>query len=176
MRSEFTYRSGNGLGVVEVKLILDDDDGLLAPETLTIERESDGRMGTFRVVGAPRKLKPLQKLSALPEHWVPSPEVRAVAAADFPSVNLDHETAQFHAYYRGKGQAMKDWSLTWQRWMRETHRRHVEKGWKPKAGAPRAEDPRARWCRLHGITVEEYEARKGDAEWLDRIKRRGVVA
>lgn len=38
-----------------------------------------------------------------------------------------------------------------------------------------AESPRERWCRRHGITVEEYEARKGDKEWLERIQRRGIA-
>ncbi|MGB3733152.1 hypothetical protein [Microbacterium sp.] len=38
------------------------------------------------------------------------------------------------------------------------------------------EHPRDRWCRAHGIKVEEYERRKGDADWLERIKRRGIVA
>lgn len=37
-------------------------------------------------------------------------------------------------------------------------------------------EKKARWLREHGVTAEEFEAKKGDAEWLDRIKRRGRIA
>jgi len=37
------------------------------------------------------------------------------------------------------------------------------------------EEQKAKWCREHGITVAEYEKRKGDTEWLALVKRRGVV-
>lgn len=37
---------------------------------------------------------------------------------------------------------------------------------------PTPEEQRDRWCREHGVTVAEYEARKTDAEWLEAIKRR----
>lgn len=35
---------------------------------------------------------------------------------------------------------------------------------------------RAQWLRHHGLTEEEFEARKGEPGWLDRIRRRGRVA
>lgn len=38
------------------------------------------------------------------------------------------------------------------------------------------EEQKAKWCREHGITISEYESRKADVEWLERMKRRGVVA
>lgn len=38
------------------------------------------------------------------------------------------------------------------------------------------EEQKAKWCREHGITIAEYESRKDDVEWLERVKRRGVVA
>ena len=39
-----------------------------------------------------------------------------------------------------------------------------------------ATEQRDRWCREHGVTVAEYESRKGDKKWLDKIIRRGQVA
>ncbi|PKQ36534.1 MAG: hypothetical protein CVT61_00215 [Actinobacteria bacterium HGW-Actinobacteria-11] len=33
-----------------------------------------------------------------------------------------------------------------------------------------AEDQKRRWCHERGITVKEYEARKHDADWLNRMK------
>lgn len=38
------------------------------------------------------------------------------------------------------------------------------------------EEQKAKWCRERGITISEYESRKGDVQWLERMKRRGVVA
>ncbi len=38
------------------------------------------------------------------------------------------------------------------------------------------DEQKADWCRRHGITVEEYEARKDDREWIELLKRRGIVA
>lgn len=38
------------------------------------------------------------------------------------------------------------------------------------------ETSKQRWLRRHGVTEAEYEQNKGDQEWLDRIKRRGIVA
>lgn len=39
-----------------------------------------------------------------------------------------------------------------------------------------ADEQKAEWCRQHGITVEEYEQRRDDREWIELLKRRGVVA
>lgn len=33
-----------------------------------------------------------------------------------------------------------------------------------------AEAQKRRWCHERGITVDEYEKKKGDAEWLSRMK------
>lgn len=38
------------------------------------------------------------------------------------------------------------------------------------------EEQKAEWCRQHGITVDEYEDRKDDREWIEMLKRRGIVA
>jgi len=34
-------------------------------------------------------------------------------------------------------------------------------------------EKRAQWLRVHGVTEEEFEAKKGDQEWLEKVKRRG---
>lgn len=39
-----------------------------------------------------------------------------------------------------------------------------------------AEEQKSSWCAAHGISVEEYETNRHDAEWLELIKRRGIVA
>lgn len=38
-----------------------------------------------------------------------------------------------------------------------------------------ASEQRDRWCHQHGVTVVEYEQNKHDADWLDLIKRRGII-
>lgn len=175
-------RSAHTYVLDDAEVILTVPEGVRVPRVLTLRSTSEGSELAFEHVGvkavrAPVKRKPQQArpLVKIPEDWLP-PDVeveRAQVAA--PSVNVEFETAQFVDWAISKGEKRADWLAAWRGWIRRTHQRNVEAGWKPKSTPP-AEDARARWCRLHGITVEEYEARKGDAEWLERIKRRGVVA
>ncbi|WP_308467776.1 hypothetical protein [Rathayibacter soli] len=37
------------------------------------------------------------------------------------------------------------------------------------------ETPKQKWCRRHGVSVEEFDARRGDREWIDLLVRRGVL-
>jgi len=171
-----TYESPGG---VEVALILPEE--FEAPESITIRRASDGRDGVVRRVRSRRaptrsKTKPVAART-IPDDFAVTDEMRDWAAREVPSINVDVMTAEFVTYWQGLGRPMADWAATWRNSMQKRHRWNVEKGWKPKSRAtPRDEDARAKWCREHGLTVEEYEARKGDAEWLDMIKRRGVVS
>ncbi|MDR6867884.1 hypothetical protein J2Y69_002492 [Microbacterium resistens] len=174
-RTEYTYRAGD----VEARLILPDE--LQPPTSFVAVRHADGARGTFslasaRAVRAPAKRKPRQAspLAKITADWAPPADEIERARAAAPSVGIEYETAQFVDWALSKGEARADWPAAWRRWIRRTHKANVEKGWKPTVR--RDEDPRARWCREHGVTVEQYEARKGDAEWLSLIERRGVVA
>ncbi|WP_417556132.1 hypothetical protein [Microbacterium sp.] len=159
-------------------------EGLRVPRELVLRRSADDAEGRFVHVGvkavrAAQKRKPQQgkPLVKIPEDWLPPEHEVTQANTKAPSVNVEFETAQFVDWAISKGEKRADWLAAWRGWIRRTHQRNLEQGWKPKAAvAPRDEDARARWCRLHGVTVEEYEQRKGDAVWLERIKRRGVVA
>lgn len=165
-----------------IEVVLTVPEGLRVPRELVLRRSSDDAEGRFVHVGAkavraPQKRKPQQAkpLTKIPEDWLPPDDEVERAQAKCPSVAIEFETAQFVDWAISKGEKRADWLAAWRGWIRRTHQRNLEQGWKPKS-TPAAEDARARWCRLHGITVEEYEQRKGDAEWLERIKRRGVVA
>lgn len=151
---------------------------------MVLRRSSDDAEGRFVHVGVkavrapvkrkPRQVKPLVKI---PEDWLPPDAEVEKASAACPSVNIEFETAQFVDWAISKGEARADWLAAWRGWIRRTHARNVEQGWKPKRSAvPANESPRDRWCREHGVTVEEYERMKGDSEWLERVKRRGKVA
>ena len=172
-RAEHTYR----LGELAVQLIV--PDGVVAPRWLEVKQAEEVvrlRHEGVRNLRAPSKRTPrIEGATSIPEDWTPPAAEVERLRAECPSVNFEHELAQLIDWYRGKGQRMKDWTAVWRRWIRKAHADHLERGWKPsRAAAPEGEDPRARWCREHGVTVEEYEARKGDREWLERIKRRGV--
>lgn len=175
-RSAHTYEL-DGLEVV-----LTVPEGLRVPRELVLRRSADDAEGRFvhtgvRAVRAPVKRKPRQEtpLRKIPEDWLPDEAEADKLRAECPSVAIEHQTALFVDWAISKGEARADWLAAWRGWIRRTHQRNVEAGWKPKS-APAAEDARARWCRMHGITVEEYEVRKGDTAWLEMIKRRGVVA
>lgn len=176
-------RSAHTYALDGIEVVLTVPEGLRVPRELVLRRSADDAAGKFLHVGvkavrAPQKRKPVQgkPLVKIAEDWLPPEHEVAQLNVTAPSVNIEFETAQFVDWAISKGEKRADWLAAWRGWIRRTHQRNVEQGWKEKVGAPRDEDARAKWCRLHGVTVEEYEARKGDAEWLERIKRRGVVA
>ncbi|WP_336647554.1 hypothetical protein [Microbacterium sp. MMO-10] len=175
-RAEHTYRFG------ELAVLLIVPEGVIAPRWLEVKQADEVvrlRHEGVRNLRAPAKRKPAQAapLRKIPEDWLPPEGEAERAQLAAPSVNIEFETAQFVDWALSKGEARADWLAAWRGWIRRTHKQNVEKGWKPRAqSAPVGEDPRARWCREHGVTIEEYEARKGDREWLERIKRRGVQA
>jgi len=176
-RSAHTYRLG------DVEVVLTVPEGIRVPRVLTLRSTSDGSEAAFehsgvKAVRAPVKRKPRQssKLTKISSDFTAPDAERAKLAAECPSVNLDFETAQFVDWMTSKGEARADWLAAWRGWIRRTHKQNVEKGWKP-TGKPRAdESPKERWIRTHGLTVVEYEKNKGNAEWLDKVNRRGVVA
>jgi hypothetical protein len=173
-RAEHTYSSG------ETSVTLVVPDGVEVPPWMRLKLDGDlvvfehSGVRNVRAAAKRRTRQPVtaQRISA---DWRPDAAVLEKAAADFPSVNLEHESAQFVDYWLGQGRPMVDWVATWRRWMRKQHADNVAKGWKPQA-TPRDEDAKARWLREHGVNAEEYERRKGDAEWLNMINRRGRVA
>lgn len=173
-RAEHTFQHG------DVKATLTVPDGVEVPPWVTLKIL--GELARFdhvsvRNVRTPAKRKPQQSATAtaLPADWEPTLEALELMRAKCPSVNFEHELEQMRDFYIGKGQRNHDWLRTWQRWIRETHKRNVERGWKPSATPRRDEDPRAKWIREHGLTEAEYEANKHDSVWLDRITRRGKM-
>ncbi|WP_413600823.1 hypothetical protein [Curtobacterium sp. Curtsp57] len=34
-------------------------------------------------------------------------------------------------------------------------------------------EQKAAWCEAHGVTVEEFDEHKHDAEWIEEVSRRG---
>ncbi|WP_144795725.1 hypothetical protein [Microbacterium paludicola] len=175
-RSAHTYRLG------DVEVVLTVPEGIRVPRALTLKRTSDAADAVFEHAGVKAvraRTKPKPRIAAqtmIPEDWTPPPAELEKLRASCPSVNFDHELAQLRDFYIGKGQHMKDWTAVWRRWMRKTHKENVERGWKPSAKPRGDETAKERWIRTHGLTVAEYEAKKGDAEWLKMIERRGVVA
>ncbi|OJU41797.1 MAG: hypothetical protein BGN97_03585 [Microbacterium sp. 69-10] len=175
-------RSAHTYALDGIEVVLTVPEGVRVPRVLVLRETAGGHVLEFEHVGvkavratAKRKPQQARPLTKMPEDWLPPEHEVAQANIKAPSVNVEFETAQFVDWAISKGEKRADWLAAWRTWIRRTHQRNLEAGWKPKS-APAAEDARAKWCRLHGVTVEEYEAKKGDAEWLERIKRRGVVA
>lgn len=176
-------RSAHTYALDGIEVVLTVPDGIRVPRELVLRRAVDDAEGRFvhtgvKAVRSPVKRKPRQAspLAKIPEDFAPPAHEVEQARSVAPSVNVEYETAQFIDWAISKGEARADWLAAWRGWIRRTHKRNVEQGWKPTRATPRNEDPKAKWCREHGITVDEYEARKGDVEWLEMIKRRGVVA
>jgi hypothetical protein len=75
----------------------------------------------------------------LPDGWTPSESLLAAAREYAPSVNLESETANFCDWWRakaGSGGVKLDWDATWRTWMRRSHDRNVERGWRPADDRP----------------------------------------
>lgn len=177
-RAEHTY------SLDDLSALLIVPDGVTAPPWIQVKVGSAGLIQTLRHVGvrslrAPAKRKPRQAspLVKIPEGWAPPEHEVEQRRAECPSVNIEHETLQFVDWAISKGEARADWVAAWRRWVRMSHARNVERGWKaPRVVAPAGETPEQKWCREHGVTVDDYRQRKDDREWVEMIKRRGKVA
>ncbi|MEV4737157.1 MULTISPECIES: hypothetical protein [unclassified Microbacterium] len=176
-------RSAHTYSLDGAEVVLTVPEGVRVPRLLALRSTSEGHELAFEHIGvkavrSPSKRKPrIEGATSIPSDWTPPADELERLRAVCPSVNFEHELAQLIDWYQGRGQRMKDWTAVWRRWVRETHKRNVEKGWKPgTAATPRDESPKERWLREHGVTAAEYEQKKGDKEWLERIERRGIVA
>lgn len=175
-RAEHAYE----LGDLTVHLIV--PDGITAPRYVDVKRGDEVvrcRWSGVRNLRAPAKQKPRQAspLVKIPADWAPPPHEVEQRRTECPSVNVEYETAQFVDWAISKGEARADWLAAWRKWIRSTHARNVDRGWKPPRSAAHAgETPEEKWCREHGVTVDEYRARKEDRAWVEMVKRRGRVA
>jgi hypothetical protein len=57
--------------------------------------------------------------------------MRRWAHATYPSIDLDHSTAQFVSHYRSTGARRKSWPDAWQKWIRDDAKRASERGNRP---------------------------------------------
>ena len=175
-RSAHTYRLG------DVEVVLTVPEGVRVPRMLALRRTDGGQVIEFehagvKAVRAPSKRKPRQAstLTKIPEDWAPPADVVEKIRAEVPSVNVEFESGQFVLWALGKGEARADWVASWRKWLRSTHQRNVERGWKASQVAVRTESRVEKWCRQRGITVEEFERRKDEPGWLEKVKRQGIV-
>ena len=84
---------------------------------------------------------------AKPKRPLPLPFLITTAMLEWakekaPDVNLDWELEQFLDYWKGNGKPMADWTATWQRWMRTSQARLVERG---RGGAPKSDPNDTSW-------------------------------
>lgn len=63
----------------------------------------------------------------LSEDWLPDEDLMAMFKTKWPDILPDYHIEQFKLYYLGKGTKMKDWRLTFQRWMNTEQSRAKEK-------------------------------------------------
>jgi hypothetical protein len=83
--------------------------------------------------GQPAKKPAAEGSRAKPKRPLPLPFLVTTEMLDWakekaPDVNLDWELEQFLDYWKGNGKPMADWKATWQRWMRTSQARLVERG------------------------------------------------
>jgi len=144
-------------------------DGVTAPRFVDVKRGDEVvrcRHAGVRNLRAPAKRSPRQAspLVKIPEDWAPPAHEVEQARVKAPSVNVEFETAQFVDWAISKGEARADWLAAWRRWVRMTHQRNVERGWKPsRASIAVGETPEQTWCREHGDRgrVQGEEGRPG---------------
>lgn len=60
-------------------------------------------------------------LMTIPDEFPITPEMRAWAASTVPLLDIDWEHQNFLDYWQNRNRRMKDWTRTWQTWMRRTY-------------------------------------------------------
>jgi hypothetical protein len=79
------------------------------------------------------------------DHLAPSPieidgfqltdTMRRWVAATYPSLDIEHATAQFVSHYRSTGTRRKSWPDAWQKWIRDDAKRAADRATRPTQGA-----------------------------------------
>lgn len=87
-------------------------------------------------VGTRTKKKPP---TTIPSDFTLTPEMRAWASENSPSVDIEFVTREFIDYWTTEGGKKVNWELTWRNRMRTKHEDMVARGWKPPKA--RAADP-----------------------------------
>jgi len=98
----------------------------------TKKEPSTGELSTQETKNPSRS--PRSAATYIPDDFKPTPEMVAWARAECPDVDGRYENAQFFDYWKDredKGGMKRDWTRTWQRWMRKAQKDLEDRG---KAG------------------------------------------
>jgi hypothetical protein len=68
--------------------------------------------------------------------------MRRYAAAHFPQLDVDFETAQFISHYRSTGARRRSWPDQWQKWLRDSAKRISDRTLRAAAPKPSTTDQR----------------------------------
>lgn len=96
--------------------------------------------------------------------------MRRYAAAHFPTLDADFETAQFISHYRSTGARRKSWPDQWQKWLRDSAKRISDRTLRAAAPKPSTTDQR----------VNQAQAGRADgqvssiAEIYERTRRKTI--
>jgi hypothetical protein len=105
-------------------------------------------------------------------------EMREWARENVPAVDVDKALAEWKDYWQGVGKPMKNWVATWRNGMRKQQAFAERDGWKPRPVTTNATEEllaeqKAAWCKAHGVTVAEWDAREHDVAWREEVMARG---
>ena len=70
-------------------------------------------------VSSPKRAR-AKATSLMTEDWQPDPAVRDKMAAEYPRLELDHETDQFRDYWLARGDGKADWNAAYRNWIRRS--------------------------------------------------------
>lgn len=109
-----------------------------------------------------------------PNPFTVTRDMREWASLRVPSVDVDEVTQEFVAYWRvgeGAGKRKKNWTLTWQTWLRRVHSRNVERGWVAPVRSVPVLTAVPAWVDVLRIPAEEYLERRGDVSWVAQMEK-----
>lgn len=154
-----------------------------APPVVHDERQGGAR-GAGEEEPTKKSVRARRELASIPGSFGLTDDMRAWAAENTPSIDVDLITAAFVDYWRhgnGAGRRHRDWVSTWRNWLRSEQAKAQRFGWRRESAADQviaADDVTARrhreqrdaWLAARGITLAEFDARRDEPGWIDSLR------
>lgn len=115
-----------------------------------------------------------KKGSRLPADFSVDEQLLQYTLENAPSIDVKKELENFRDYWdsvAGAKGVKLDWRATWRTWVRRSHERAIERGWKaPASGAKDTQSKLDSWLAARGVSRTEYELHKSETGWLESLR------
>lgn len=117
---------------------------------------------------------PSPRGTRLPDDFTVDEQLLQYTLENAPSIDVKKELENFRDYWdsvAGAKGVKRDWRATWRTWVRRSHERAIERGWKPSSSTTKDTQSKLdSWLAARGVSRTEYELHKSETGWLESLR------